>query len=163
MIHLFKKKPMITPEKNCVYAPVSGVAKPLAEVSDEMFSKEFMGKGIAIEPDSDVVYAPISGKITAAPKSRHAVAVSSPDGVEVLIHIGINTVDLNGEYFKGYVTKGEEVHAGQKLIEFDRKKINAVGYDVITPVIVTNSDDYEEVLTVTGRHVSEMEKVIEVK
>ncbi|MEY8354270.1 PTS glucose transporter subunit IIA [Lachnospiraceae bacterium 54-53] len=163
MIHLFKKKPMITPEKNCVYAPVSGEAKPLSKVSDQMFSKELMGKGIAIEPDSDTIYAPVSGRVTAAPGSRHAVAVTSSDGVEILVHVGINTVDLNGEYFKGYVSKGEEVQAGQKLIEFDRKRIIAAGYDVITPVIVANTDDYEEVLTVSGRHVSEMEKVIEVK
>lgn len=163
MIHLFKKKPMITPEKNCVYAPVSGLAKPLAEVNDKMFSQGLLGKGIAIEPEADAVYAPISGKITVAPKSCHAVAVTSSDGMEVLVHIGINTVDLNGKFFKGFAAKGDEVRAGQKLIEFDRKKIRAAGYDIITPVIVANSDDYEDVLTITGRQVSDLEKVIEVK
>ena len=165
MISFFKKKKefTITPEKNCVYAPVSGTAKPLAEVDDKMFAEELLGKGLAIEPDSDTIYAPVSGRITVAPKSCHAIGILSPDGMEVLIHVGINTVNLKGKYFKGFASKGDEVHAGQKLIEFDRKAVKEAGYDVITPVIITNSDDYEEVSTVTGKEVSEFEKVIEVK
>lgn len=165
MISFFKKKKesTIIPEMNCVYAPVSGIAKPLAEVDDKMFAEELLGKGLAIEPDSDTIYAPVSGRITVAPKSCHAIGILSPDGMEVLIHVGINTVNLKGKYFKGFVSKGDEVHAGQKLIEFDRKAVKEAGYDVITPVIITNSDDYEEVSTVTGKEVSEFEKVIEVK
>lgn len=158
-----KKAPFIDPERNCVYAPVSGEAKPLSEVNDKMFSQELMGKGLAIEPDSNVIYAPVSGKVTVAPKSCHAVAIASPDGLEVLIHIGINTVDLKGKYFQGFVTKGDEVQAGQKLIEFDREKVKEAGYDIITPVIVTNSGDYGAVEAAAGKHVSGLEKVITVR
>ncbi len=163
MINIFKKKPTITSEKNCVYAPVSGTAKPLSEVDDKMFAEGLLGKGLAIEPDANTIYAPISGKVTVAPKSCHAVGISSPEGMEVLIHVGINTVDLKGKYFKGFVSKGDEVHAGQKLIEFDLKAVKEAGYDVITPVIITNSHDYKEIVAVTGKLVSELEKVIEVR
>ncbi len=162
-MNFFKKKPKITPEKNCVYAPVSGTAKPLAEVDDKIFADGLLGKGLAIEPDEGVIYAPVSGKVTVAPKSCHAVGISSPEGIEVLVHVGINTVDLKGKHFRGFVSKGDEVYAGQKLIEFDRQALKEAGYDIITPVIVTNSDDYEVIVTVTGQPVTELEKVIEVK
>lgn len=163
MIHFFKKKPTVTPEKNCVYAPVSGTAKPLAEVNDKMFAEGLLGKGLAIEPNADIIYAPVSGRITVAPKSRHAVGILSQDGMEILIHIGIDTVELKGKYFKGFVSKGDEIYAGQKLIEFDREAVKEAGYDVITPVVITNSDDYGEIVPVTGKTVTELEKVIEAK
>lgn len=166
MFSLFKsseKVPEIVSEKNCVYAPVSGKVIQLNAVSDGMFAKELLGKGIAIEPNSDVIYAPISGKITAAPKSCHAVAMTSPDGVEVLIHIGFNTVELKGQYFKTSISKGDEVKAGQKLIEFNRAKIRKAGYDITIPVVITNSDDYTDVSTVTDKDVTVLEKVIQVK
>jgi glucose-specific phosphotransferase system IIA component len=158
-----KKEATITLEKNCIYAPISGNLIKLSEVNDDMFARELLGKGLAIQPDTNTIYAPISGKVMAAPKTCHAVAISSSDGMEVLIHIGINTVDLKGKYFKGFVSKGEEVKAGQKLIEFDMENIKKAGYDVITPVIITNSDDYKEIIAVTGKHVSALEKIIEVK
>lgn len=163
MIQLFKKKPAITPEKNCVYAPVAGFVKPLSEVNDMMFSQEALGKGIAIEPEGDIIYAPISGKVAVATSSCHAVAIVSQDGMEVLIHIGLNTVELAGKFFKIFVEKDQEVQAGQKLVEFNRKKVQEAGYDIITLVIITNTHDYEDVNTITGRSVSELEKIIEVK
>lgn len=153
----------ITPEKNCIYAPVSGVSVPLACVNDQMFSRELLGKGLAIKPDSNVIYAPVSGTVAVAPKSCHAVALLSPDGLEVLVHIGINTVELKGKYFKRFVSKGDNVKAGQKLIEFDREKIKAKGYDVVTPIIITNSANYLKIHLVTGRHVLALEKIAEVQ
>lgn len=166
MTNVFKSSENISeiaPQKNMVYAPISGKTVKLSMVNDKLIAQELLGKGIAIEPDSDIVYAPISGQITAVTKSGHAIAIESPDGIEVLVHVGINTVELKGKYFKCLVSKGDEVKAGQKLILFDRTKIRKAGYDIVTPLIITNSDDYARITTTLEQYVNTMDFAISVQ
>lgn len=161
MIQL-RSKATFCPSPGCVYAPVAGLAKPLSQVDDPMIAGKLLGLGLAIQPCAGTVFAPVSGRVSVLAGSRHAVGIVSADGIEVLVHIGINTVNLNGKYFKALVAKGDEVRAGQRLIEFDRAAIIRSGYDVITPVIITNSDDYQEIAVVTGQTVQVLDKIMEV-
>lgn len=114
-----------------------------------MFSEEILGKGFAVKPVEGVVYAPVSGIVTAIFDSKHAIGLTSDSGVELLIHIGIDTVQLNGDGYKYFVEKGQNVEIGDKLIEFDLEKIAEKGYNIITPVVVTNSADFGDIITLT--------------
>ena len=119
---------------------------PLSEVNDETFASEMMGKGIAIEPTDGKVVSPINGTVQTIFKTKHAIGLKSEDGTEILIHIGMDTVQLEGEHFKAYVKDGDKVKIGDTLIEFDTEAIKKKGYELTTPVIVTNTNDYLEVL-----------------
>ncbi|MGX7262361.1 beta-glucoside-specific PTS transporter subunit IIABC [Enterococcus crotali] len=132
-----------------VAAPIKGQIVPLAEVEDGMFSEEILGKGFAVKPAEGVVYAPVSGTVTAIFDSKHAIGLTSDSGVELLIHIGIDTVQLNGDGYEYFVEKGQKIKLGDKLIEFDLEKISEKGYNVITPVVVTNSADFGDIITLT--------------
>lgn len=129
-----------------ISSPVTGEVVPLAQVSDETFAKEIMGKGIAVMPSEGKVVSPIDGKVQMIFKTKHAIGLLSEDGAEILIHIGIDTVKLDGKHFKSYVKDGDIVKKGDLLVEFDRDAIIAEGYQVVTPVIVTNSANYLDVL-----------------
>jgi PTS system beta-glucosides-specific IIC component len=120
---------------------------PLKDVQDAAFSTESMGKGIAIEPSEGKVVAPFDGKIVSLFPKKHAIGLLSDDGVEILIHIGLNTVKLNGKYFEAHVEEGQRITKGQTLITFDLEKIREEGYVTQTPVIVTNTYSYADVLT----------------
>lgn len=146
-----------------VLSPLNGKVIPLKEVHDEVFSSEMMGKGCAILPSEGKIYAPFNGKVVGLLDSHHAVGMESEDGVEILIHVGMDTVKLNGEGFTIHVEEGQQVKAGQLLLEFDMDKIQAAGYEVTTPVIVTNSDEFSEIVTVTNKEVSHGEKLLKVK
>ncbi|MPM18359.1 PTS system beta-glucoside-specific EIIBCA component [bioreactor metagenome] len=119
---------------------------PLKEVKDETFASEMMGKGVAIKPIEGKVVSPINGTVETIFKTKHAIGLRSSDGVEVLIHIGIDTVQLEGKHFTSYINDGDEVKVGDTLIEFDMEAIKKEGYELVTPVIVTNTVDYLEVL-----------------
>ncbi len=121
-----------------VESPVSGNVVDLTTIQDPVFSSLAMGKGIAIEPDSNVVVAPFNGVVESLFPTGHAIGLKSDNGAEVLIHIGIDTVKLEGKYFKPLVSQGETVEIGQPLIEFDREAIKQEGYDTVIPVVVTN-------------------------
>lgn len=123
--------------------PVEGKKIALKDVKDPVFSSGQMGQGIAIEPESDELVAPISGEITATFDTNHAIGITDKMGSQVLIHIGIDTVNLKGKYFKSFVKKGDHVQKGQKLIEFDRKAIERAGYDCTVMMIILNSADYQ--------------------
>lgn len=123
-----------------VYAPVKGKVMPLHEVNDTTFASGMMGKGCAIMPEADTIYAPCNGTITSLFPSKHAVGITSDEGVELLIHIGLNTVKLDGTGFDVLVKQGDIVKKGDKIVKFDLKGISAKGYDMVTPVIVLNSD-----------------------
>lgn len=125
--------------------PVQGKVIPLSEVKDEVFSKGFIGKGLAIEPSKGEVVAPVNGKITTFFPTGHALGITSDNGTEILIHVGMDTVNLEGKYFKPLVKKGDHVKIGQKLLEFGLDKIRKAGYSTITPVVITNSADYKEI------------------
>ncbi|VXB92203.1 phosphotransferase system (PTS) beta-glucoside-specific enzyme IIBCA component [Exiguobacterium sp. 8H] len=131
-----------------VSAPLKGEVVSLESVRDEVFSSGAMGKGIAIMPSEGAVYAPFDGEIVTVYPSKHAIGLRSDTGVEVLIHIGLDTVKLNGQYFETVVTDGQKVTEGELLVRFDIDAIAREGYDTITPIIVTNTEHYLDVLPV---------------
>ncbi|MCY7609953.1 PTS glucose transporter subunit IIA [Bacillus safensis] len=120
-------------------------------MNDKVFSEEVMGKGTAIQPSEGKVFAPFDGQVEMIFHTNHAIGLKSNLGVEVLIHIGIDTVNLNGQYFTSHVQKGDTVKQGQLLIEFDQQNIQKAGYDTTTPVIITNTADYLEILPQEGK------------
>lgn len=128
-----------TTEPGCVLAPVAGVAKSLSEAPDPVFAQGMLGPGMAVDPSGGVVYAPVTGTITAAVATGHAIGITSKDGMEVLIHVGVDTVEMRGDGFAVLVEKDAYVTAGTPLIVFDREKIRAAGHDNIVMVSVTNA------------------------
>lgn len=136
-----------------VYSPISGKSVSLQEVNDPTFSQEIIGKGIAVIPEEGLVVSPINGTVVTIFDTLHAVALKSDDGMEVLIHIGLDTVKLGGKYFKALAKAGDRVKVGMPLIEFELDKIKEEGYDSITPIIISNSMDYGTILALDGRQV----------
>lgn len=132
--------------RNRLMCPLEGRVIPLRQVADSTFSSEIMGKGIAIVPESGLLRSPVSGTIKSLFKTQHAIGILSDEGVEILIHIGIDTVRLNGDGFTAQVTVGQQVIVGDPLIEFDVQKIIERGFDVTTPIIISNSEEYLDVL-----------------
>ena len=134
-----------TAEIKKIESPLAGTVIPLSEVHDEVFASEMMGKGCAVIPEEGKVYAPFDGKVVGLLDSHHAVGMESTDGVEILIHVGMDTVKLNGRCFTIHVEEGEQVKKGQLLLEFDIPGIKEAGYEVTTPIIITNSDEFNDV------------------
>lgn len=134
-----------------ITSPAEGKAIPLSEVTDATFAQEILGKGAAIVPEKGVIYAPFDGKIDVMFETGHAVGIVGDNGIELLVHIGIDTVNLEGKYFTPKKVTGDSVKKGDILIEFDIKKIKEAGYDVTTPVVISNTEQYVNVeITVTG-------------
>ncbi|WP_145408273.1 beta-glucoside-specific PTS transporter subunit IIABC [Paenibacillus xylanexedens] len=149
--------------EHTVYSPLTGTIIPLTEVSDEAFSTGAMGQGAAIKPSVGVAYAPFDGVIVTIFKTKHAIGLLSEDGVEILIHIGINTVSLKGKHFTSYVSDGDVVRKGDKLVEFDLAAIQAAGYDTTTSVIVCNTSSYSDIQINSSSEVEQGEALISVK
>ena len=145
-----------------VLAPVSGKAIPSEEIPDETFAAGVLGRGVGIEPSEGVIVAPFDGEISTVADTKHAVGLSSPDGMEVLIHVGVDTVAMNGDGFTALVEEGQKVKAGQKLLTFDRAKIAAAKHPDVVVLLVTNSDDYENLTIRTGA-CKALDQVIEVR
>ncbi|MBB6024557.1 PTS system trehalose-specific IIC component [Paenibacillus sp. JGP012] len=146
-----------------IIAPLTGRVVPLAEVPDPAFAEKQMGEGIAIEPSGNQVVAPFDAQVAHVIKSKHAVILEHASGLQILIHVGINTVSLKGEGFIMHVETGDRVRAGQKLLEFDRKVIEDAGYPLITPVIIPDGQDMvERVETLTGDVTSGQSDVLKV-
>ncbi|HIW35419.1 MAG TPA: PTS glucose transporter subunit IIA [Candidatus Treponema faecavium] len=122
--------------------PVTGTVVALQDVEDEAFSSEALGKGCAIDPAVGEVYAPCDGVISVAPDTKHAVGITADNGAEVLVHVGMNTVELKGNGYEIFVTEDQRVKKGDLLLKFDIPTIKAAGLSIVTPVIVNNSDDY---------------------
>lgn len=148
--------------RSTILAPIEGKAVSLKEVNDPTFSEEIMGKGAAIVPSKGRVVSPVNGTVSALFKTKHAIGITSDDGTEVLIHIGLETVKLEGKYFKAYVKKDDKVKAGDLLIEFDMDSIKKAGYEIITPVIVANTNDYTDILSNINKDVKEKDKLIKI-
>lgn len=133
-------------EAEVIVSPIRGNIVPLNEVKDEAFSAGLLGKGVAIVPQEGKLISPVNGTIETAFPTGHAIGIRSDKGVEILLHVGFDTVQLNGKYFKLLVAQGDRVLVGQALLEFDLEAIKADGYDITTPIVVTNTDAYLDVL-----------------
>lgn len=150
-------------EEETILAPIKGEVKPIEESSDAAFASGALGKGVVILPEEGKVYAPVTGTVTVLFPSLHAIGITSDAGVELLIHIGINTVQLNGEGFTAHIKQGDQIKQGQLLVEFDMNKIKEAGYSLETPVLVTNYADLKEVKNTNATSVQLQETLIEVK
>lgn len=146
-----------------VLAPLSGEVTPVALVNDPTFSEELLGKGAAVKPDGGRVVSPVDGTVTQMFETGHAVSLTSEDGVEVLIHVGLDTVKLKGRHFTARAKTGEKVKAGDLLMEFDREAIAAEGFDTVTVVVICNSDDFKKVEAVSAEAVKELDDLIVIK
>lgn len=132
--------------KITIDSPVEGKIIPLSEVKDEVFSNEIVGKGAAVVPEKGEIHAPVEGEIASVFDTGHALGMVTKDGVELLIHIGINTVELKGKYFQIHAKQGDHVKKGDLLLSFDIDGIKNAGYDVTTPILVSNTSDYMDIL-----------------
>ena len=146
--------------ESVISAPIEGKAVSLKQVDDATFSEEIMGKGAAIIPTVGRAVSPVNGVVSALFETKHAIGITSEDGVELLIHIGLDTVKLGGKHFTAHVSAGDKVKKGDLLVEFDIEAIKKEGYDTITPVLVTNAYDYKEVLSFIDREVKEKEELL---
>lgn len=143
-----------------VLSPIEGKAVSLKQVNDITFSEEIMGKGAAIIPTVGRAVAPVDGIVSALFETKHAIGLTADNGAEILIHIGLDTVKLGGKHFKAHVKSGDKVKAGDLLVEFDIKAIQEEGYEIITPVLVTNVDSYNDVLALIDKDVKEKDELI---
>ena len=134
-------QPALTCQNGTVYCPIRGKVIPLSEIPDDTFASGVLGEGCGIVPAEGKVVAPFDGEVTTVAESKHAIGLASPDGMELLIHVGINTVEMNGEGFTLHVSEGDRVKAGQLLLDFDLALIAQKGYPTTTAVLLTNSED----------------------
>jgi PTS system beta-glucosides-specific IIC component len=145
-----------------VVSPLKGKVIPLNQVEDAAFSSEALGKGIAIEPSEGKVVSPVNGIVTTLFRTKHAIGITSDNGVEILIHVGMDTVKLDGEHFTAHIKQGDTVKAGDLLVEFDIAKIKAAGCAVTTPIVITNSGDYVDVTPTVKEAIEQKETLLTV-
>lgn len=134
---------------------------PMDEVNDQTFAQELLGPGIAIVPSNGTVVSPINGTIATVMDTKHAVCIQGEDGLELIVHAGLDTVELNGKYYQTYKEIGDQVKAGDVLLEFDLEEITKAGYDVTTPIVITNLGDYKITKCLIGQQVKAGEEVIQ--
>ena len=134
---------------------------PMDEVNDQTFAQELLGPGIAIVPSNGTVVSPINGTIATVMDTKHAVCIQGEDGLELIVHAGLDTEELNGKYYQTYKEIGDQVKAGDVLLEFDLEEITKAGYDVTTPIVITNLGDYKITKCLTGQQVKAGEEVIQ--
>ena len=146
--------------ERCIAAPVTGKAVSMQDVADPTVSQEILGKGTAVVPSEGRVVAPCDGQVTMVFDTKHAVSIQTDYGAELIIHIGLDTVQLKGQYFEAHVSAGDKVKQGDLLVEFDLAKIKEAGYDVTTPVIVCNTPEFPKLESIYGMDVSAGESVI---
>lgn len=143
-------------------SPVKGEAVPIQEVPDPTFGEEMLGKGVAVRPAEGKYYAPADGEISLLFETLHAVSVTTDTGVEILIHIGLDTVALKGEHFTAHVKTGDKVKKGDLLVSVDLEAVKAAGYEVITPIVICNTPDFASVEAITGSEVAPGDDVIRI-
>lgn len=154
--------PAIETKDNTIYAPLKGNVIPYDKIPDPTFASGVLGKGVGIEPEVGEVVAPFDGTVSSVTDTKHAIGISGPQGMELLIHVGVDTVNMEGDGFEMFVGEGDTVKAGQKLISFDIGKIKAAGYSPTTAVLLTNSDDYEGFKITKEGTTGELEPVVEI-
>ncbi|MGE4802636.1 PTS beta-glucoside transporter subunit IIABC [Yersinia hibernica] len=145
-----------------VFSPISGQLLALTDVNDTTFASGLLGAGIAIIPQHGRVVSPVAGVVASLFKTHHAIGIESDFGTEILIHVGIDTVKLEGQYFTAHVNVGDRVNTGDLLLEFDCVAITAAGYDLTTPVIISNSEDYQDILPAKGLSITEQTPLLTV-
>lgn len=153
---------VINREPQNIASPLDGEVKDLYEVNDEVFSQELAGKGVAIVPSNNQVVSPVSGKVSMLFPTKHAIGVTSDSGAELLIHIGIDTVKLEGKFFETFVKVGDEVKKSDLLVKFDKEAIEKEGYDLTTMFTVSNTADYNDVLPTKTGKVKSGEEIINI-
>ena len=136
-------QPTALAESAEVISPLAGQVKPLSQATDPVFSSGVMGQGVVIEPSQGELVSPVNGTVTVLFPTKHAVGIVSEEGVEMLMHIGMDTVSLDGKGFEAHVEQGDKVVVGQQLISFDMDVIKEAGLVTETPVIITNQDDFQ--------------------
>ena len=149
--------------KNVICSPLTGTAIPMSQVPDDTFAAEVLGKGMAVIPSEGKVVAPCYGKVSTLFDTKHAIGITAKDGAELLIHVGVNTVELEGKYYKAHVSQGDPVKPGQLLLTFDMQKIQEAGYPVATSVIIANTDDYKNVEGLKNGEIHCMEPLIKLE
>lgn len=145
--------------KGGIYAPITGQYIPLEKIPDEVFSQGILGQGCSIEPEEGLVVAPVNGTVTQVADTKHAVGISTEDGADFLIHVGMDTVDMKGDGFTVKVKAGDKVSCGQTLLIFDMKKIRAAGHPTTTAFVLTNSDDFSKLEIENGKRFEKTEKI----
>ena len=150
-------------ESGTLYAHLTGKVVPLEQVEDEAFSAKVLGDGISIEPTQGKLYAPCDGKVDMVFDTKHAVNLVSSTGCEILLHVGIDTVKLDGKFFEAHVSDGDNIKKGDLLISFDIDGIKNAGYKVTTPMIICNTDDYKSIKKTADGSISAGEKIIEIE
>lgn len=158
---LFKKRAGKEEADASIYAPVAGKVIKLSDIADEAFASGAMGAGIAIEPSEGEVYAPCDGEISVFFPTGHAIGITAKTGAEILIHIGMDTVTLDGQGFIAKAKTGDKVKKGQLLLEFDMEYIKSRNLPLTTPVVITNSDDMAELKTASVESVSNADIIME--
>lgn len=156
-------QPILNMGVNAIKSPISGKVIELEKVDDPVFSSGAMGKGIAIEPTDNRVYAPFNGTIEFIADTKHAIGLLSEDGVEVLIHVGMDTVKMQGRGFNVKTSANSKIKAGDLLLEFDKNAIEKEGYSLITPVVITNADNYEDNVLCINEEVKNGREIINLK
>nr|WP_276575919.1 beta-glucoside-specific PTS transporter subunit IIABC [Oceanirhabdus seepicola] len=149
-------------KQEVIGSPLKGKIIPLSEVKDQAFSTGVLGKGVGIEPSEGKVVAPADGVLTTLFPTGHAMGITTENGVEILIHVGMNTVQLEGKYFTPKMKQGDRVKKGDVILEFDKKAIEEEGYPVTTPIVITNSDNYLDVIETDEGNINHKEKLLTV-
>jgi PTS system beta-glucosides-specific IIC component len=150
----------ISQEHFQIFSPLTGKVLPLNEVEDPTFASEIMGQGIAIKPEEGELRAPFNGKVVSVFKALHSIGLQSDDGIKMLIHIGLDTVKLEGQGFELLVAVGEEIKLGQPLILFDLQLLHTLGYDSTTPILITNSDEYLDFIATSSPNIKSGETLL---
>ncbi len=150
-------------KKLYISSPMEGEVFPLSQVNDPVFRDKIVGDGVAILPSKGRVLAPADGTIAMLFETKHAVSIKTEQGIELLIHIGLDTVNLKGQFFTAHVSAGDMVKTGDLLVEFDMAGIREAGYELMTPVVICNMTDYSGIVPNTGLVINELEQLITVK
>ncbi|XOQ14325.1 MAG: PTS glucose transporter subunit IIA [Shouchella clausii] len=155
---IFKHKKRIEKEK--IFSPLTGELLPLEQVPDPVFSQKMMGDGVAIIPEEGVLVSPVEGKVVQVFHTKHAMGITSVSGLEILLHVGLETVELNGEGFTALIEEGQTVKVGDPLLNFDISLLKDKNKEIITPIIITNySDKVDEIEHVDQQAVSRGENL----
>lgn len=143
-----------------ILSPTTGSIVPLKDVKDPIFSEGMMGKGIAIQPIENEIKSPVVGKVSMIAASKHAIGITSNNGIEILIHVGLDTVNLKGNGFEVLTKENDNVEIGQTLLRFNQSYIEKQGYNTITPIIITNSDEFEEIIIEDKNEVTDKDNIM---